>query len=60
MDEVISRADRMLDRDPRNVDAMFFKGAALGFRGRLKSNRGEWFKAAMDGKKAMDYVLAVP
>lgn len=60
MDEVIRRADRMLDRDPDAVDAMFFKGAALGFRGRLKSNRGEWFKAAMDGKKAMDYVLAVP
>lgn len=60
MDEVIRRADRMLDEDSKNVDAMFFKGAALGFRGRLKSNRGDWFKAAMDGKKAMDYVLAVP
>ncbi len=60
MDEVIRRADAMLDRNPRDADAMFFKGAALGFRGRLKSNRGEWFKAAMDGKKAMDYVLAVP
>ncbi|MDX1740914.1 MAG: hypothetical protein R3178_06455, partial [Rhodothermales bacterium] len=60
MDEVIKRSDRMLDRDRANVDAMFFKGAALGFRGRLKSNRGDWFKAAMDGKKAMDYVLAVP
>ncbi|NNE46620.1 MAG: hypothetical protein HKN37_08160 [Rhodothermales bacterium] len=60
MDEVIRRADKMLDRDDRSVDAMFFKGAALGFRGRLRSNRGDWFKAAMDGKKAMDYVLAVP
>ncbi|MDX1740341.1 MAG: hypothetical protein R3178_03570, partial [Rhodothermales bacterium] len=60
MEEVIERSDRMLDRDSRSVDAMFFKGAALGFRGRLKSNRGDWFKAAMDGKKAMDYVLAVP
>ncbi len=60
MDEVIRRCDRLLKRDPDNVDARFFKGAALGFRGRLRSNRGDWFKAAMDGKRAMDYVLAVP
>ncbi|MEZ4696173.1 MAG: hypothetical protein R2832_07150 [Rhodothermales bacterium] len=60
MDEVIERSDAMLKRDARNVDAMFFKGAALGFRGRLRSNRGDWFKSAMDGKKAMDYVLGVP
>ncbi len=60
MDEVIERSDRLLKRDEKDVDAMFFKGAALGFRGRLRSNRGDWFKAAMDGKKAMDYVLGVP
>ncbi len=59
MDEVIARSDRLLARDQENFDAMFFKGAALGFRGRLRSNRGDWFKAAMDGKRAMDYVLAV-
>ena len=59
MDEVVARADRMLKRDPKNFDAMFFKGAALGFRGRLRSNRRDWFKAASDGKGAMDYVLAV-
>ena len=60
MDEVIERCDRILKKDKDNVDAKFFKGAALGFRGRLRSNRGDWFKAAMDGKRAMDYVLAVP
>ena len=59
MDEVIRRSDAMLKRDKTNFDAYFFKGAALGFRGRLRSNRGDWFKAAMDGKRAMDYVLAV-
>lgn len=59
MDEVIRRSDRLLKRDKENFDAFFFKGAALGFRGRLRSNRGDWFKAAMDGKRAMDYVLAV-
>ena len=59
MDDVIARSDAMLKRDRDNFDATFFKGAALGMRGRLRSNRGEWFKAAMDGKRAMDYVLEV-
>ena len=59
MGSVIKRSNRMLKRNRKDFDAMFFKGAALGFRGRLRSNRGVWFKAAMDGKNAMDYVLAV-
>lgn len=59
MDDVIDRADALLKRDRNDFDAYFFKGAALGFRGRLRSNRGDWFRAAMDGKRAMDYVLAV-
>lgn len=59
MDDVINRCDAILKRDRRNFDAYFFKGAALGMRGRLRSNRGEWFKAATDGKRAMDYVLEV-
>ncbi len=59
MDEAIKRANRILRKDRKNFDAMFFKGAALGFSGRLKSNRGRWFSAALDGKNALDYVLAV-
>ena len=59
MKDVIKRSDRLLKRDRDNFDAAFFKGAALGFRGRLRSNRGDWFKAAMDGKNAMKYVLRV-
>ena len=59
MEEVIERSDRLLKQDPEAFDAMFFKGAALGFRGRLRSNRGDWFKAARDGLRAMDYVLDV-
>lgn len=59
MDEAIDRANRMLKRNRKDFDAMFFKGAALGFSGRLKSNRGRWFPAAMDGKNALDYVMAI-
>ena len=59
MDAVIARSDALLKRDPDNFDARFFKGAALGFRGRLRSNRGDYVRAAADGKDAMDYVLGV-
>lgn len=59
MDETIARAEAMLDDDEDNFDAMFFKGAALGFRGRLRSNRSEWMKAAYDGKRAIGYVRSV-
>ena len=59
MKSAIKRSNRMLKKNRSNFDAMFFKGAALGFRGRLRSNRGVWFKAALDGKNAMDYVLAI-
>ena len=59
MDETIERSEAILDEDPDDFDATFFKGAALGFRGRLRSNRGNWFKAALDGKKAISYVREV-
>ena len=59
MTEVIARSDEILAQDKKDFDAMFFKGAALGFRGRLRLNRRQWLRAAANGKRAMDYVLAV-
>lgn len=59
MTRVIERSNDMLEQDRNNFDAVFFKGIALGFRGRLRSNRREWIRAASDGKRAMDYVLAI-
>ncbi|MCY4172290.1 MAG: tetratricopeptide repeat protein [Bacteroidetes bacterium] len=59
MDEVIDRSDFRLKRNDNDFDAIFFKGISLGFRGRLRSNRRDWIRAAADGKRAMDYVLAV-
>ncbi len=59
MAEVIKRSDRLLDEDDQDFDAMFFKGAALGFRGRLLSNRHEWLSAAKDGKKALEYIFDI-
>jgi len=59
MNETIDRCEEILDEDPGNFDATFFKGAALGFRARLRSNRGSWLKATIDGKRAIGYVREV-
>ena len=48
--------DEILDDDPENVDALFFKGGAIGFRGRLRVMRESWFKAANDGREALPLV----
>jgi tetratricopeptide (TPR) repeat protein len=56
LDDVIEMCDRMLDRDENDVAALFFKGGALGFRGRLYAHRGSWMKAANDGRLALPIV----
>jgi tetratricopeptide (TPR) repeat protein len=59
MGVVVDRANKLLKRNRNDFDAIFFKGAALGFSGRHKSNRGQWMKAAIDGKNALDYVFLI-
>lgn len=54
LDKVISLCDKRLDKNSKDVTALFFKGGAIGFRGRLRANRGSWVLAAKDG------VLALP
>jgi len=56
LEEVIDFCDDLLDENDENVDAIFFKGGALGFRGRLYALRKEWFDAALDGKDALPLV----
>ncbi|KAA0253372.1 MAG: tetratricopeptide repeat protein, partial [Chlorobiota bacterium] len=51
--------DEILDEDPDNFDALFFKGGAIGFRGRLRSLRESWLKAADDGREALPIVNKV-
>jgi tetratricopeptide (TPR) repeat protein len=59
MDEVVRQADRRLRHDEGDLDARFFKGAALAFRARLRANRRDYVRAAFDAKGATDYVLDV-
>jgi tetratricopeptide (TPR) repeat protein len=56
LDIVIDKCDSILDVNPDDVTALFFKGGALGFRGRLRANRGSWIKAANDGRLALPVV----
>ena len=56
LDVVIDKCDSILDNHPDDVTALFFKGGSLGFRGRLRANRGSWIKAANDGRLALPIV----
>ncbi|MEK7748479.1 MAG: hypothetical protein AAB269_00315, partial [Bacteroidota bacterium] len=53
---VIDMAEKRLDENSKDVTALFFKGGAVGFRGRLRANRGNWLGAANDGIVALPVV----
>jgi len=57
LEECINMCDEILDKNDKNVDAMFFKGGSLGFRGQLRAIRESWFKAALDGKEGLSLVF---
>ena len=56
LNEVEKICDKRLDENPEDVAALFFKGGAVGFRGRLRANRGKWLGAANDGIIALPLV----
>ncbi|MGE5811324.1 MAG: hypothetical protein ACM339_07470, partial [Ignavibacteria bacterium] len=56
LEDVIYQCDEILDKDPKNIDALFFKGGAVGFRGRLRAFRESWIKAADDAREALPIV----
>ena len=56
IEEVIEHCDKILDENPENIDAMFFKGGAIGFRGRLSAMRESWLSAVDDGREALPLV----
>lgn len=57
LEECIDQCDDILDNNEKNVDALFFKGGSIGFRGRLRAIRESWFKAALDGKEGLEIVF---
>ena len=56
LEDVIYQCNEILKKDPNNEDALFFKGGAIGFRGRLRAFRESWLKAADDGRLALPIV----
>jgi tetratricopeptide (TPR) repeat protein len=56
MDDVIELCDSILNVNENDIAALFFKGGALGFKGRLRANRSSWIKAANDGRQALPIV----
>jgi tetratricopeptide (TPR) repeat protein len=56
LDRVIDMCDKRLDKDENDITALFFKGGAIGFRGRLHANRNHWIRAANDGRRAINIV----
>ncbi|OGU52435.1 MAG: hypothetical protein A2006_12840 [Ignavibacteria bacterium GWC2_35_8] len=56
IEDVIYNCEQILEKDPNNIDALFFKGGAIGFRGRLRAYRESWLKAADDGREALPIV----
>lgn len=49
---IINRCEKKLKDSPSDIKALFFKGAAIGYRGRFYSERQSWVKAALDGQEA--------
>jgi len=54
IDRVIDKCDELLDKNPKDITALFFKGGALGYRGRYYASNENWINAASDGKEAYD------
>ena len=52
--QVITLCDELLEINPNDLSALFFKGGALGFRGRFYAGRESWLKAADDGHVAFE------
>ena len=53
MKRVIQMSEKRLDKNPADVDALFFKAGAHALRGRLHADRKHWLKAARDGQQAL-------
>lgn len=58
LDRVIEMCDSMLEKNENDVSAIFFKGGAVGFQGRLRFHRNDYLAAANAGRKALPLVQA--
>ncbi|MCX7880311.1 MAG: hypothetical protein N2517_06595 [Ignavibacteria bacterium] len=57
INKVIELCDKILDTNEFHLSTLFFKGGALGYRGRFYVTRESWFRAASDGYIAFRILL---
>jgi len=57
IEKTIDVCDKILDENENNVKAIFYKGGALGYRGRLEVHRKSWLSAILDGKKGLSLMM---
>ena len=56
LDRVVEMCDSILEVNENDVTAIFFKGGAIGFQGRLRFHRDDYLAAANAGRKALPLV----
>jgi len=54
MDTAITKAERLYEHDPQNLEACFFLAAAHGFTARLQAERHHWRKATVSSRHALE------
>ena len=59
IEKVITLCDKVLDTNRLDLNALFFKAGALGYRGRYYVNDKSWFSAASDAKEAFNILLQI-
>ncbi|GIV54582.1 MAG: hypothetical protein KatS3mg039_1100 [Candidatus Kapaibacterium sp.] len=57
IDRVLAVCDSILEHNPYDIAGLFFKGGALGYRGRYYATVQSWLKAANDGRLALDILI---
>lgn len=57
IDRVIAICDKQIEQKPNDLGALFFKGGALGYRGRYHVSKDSWISAAKDGASAYDLLI---
>ena len=54
IDNTLSKCEDILSENPVDINALFFKAGAIGYRGRFFVDDESWIKAVRDGNEAFD------
>jgi tetratricopeptide (TPR) repeat protein len=57
INKTIEVCDKLIDKNRFDVPALFFKGGAVGYRGRFYATREQYLKAADDGRIGFDLLM---